>query len=180
MSGADYAPLVAFGLRGRIGRRQFAASALYQAILSAVLAGVVMAAFGGPLVEGLADAQISGSWLPSDPALLLPVTVLAGSQVALSTLTFTAIRARLNDLSLSSWWTVPMSLPSLLWLAGEFLPLGEAGGALSTVGAVGQVLVALPLFAFPGTAGGNAYGPPPTTRRAGAAVSAVSAGRHAG
>jgi uncharacterized membrane protein YhaH (DUF805 family) len=179
LSAASYSLAATFGLRGRIGRRQFAVSTLYQGTLSAALAAAVLALFGGPLVEGLADAQLAGSMLPGDPALLFPVLLLTGSQVALSTFTFTAIRARLHDLSFSSGWTVPMSIPSLIWLAGEFLPLGGIGNTLSTAGAWGQMVLVAPLFAVPGTAGANPYGPPPLTRPP-AAASAVSAGRHAG
>ena len=177
MTPVSYAPAVVFGLRGRIGRRQFAVSALYQGFLSVVLTAGVLAGCGGPLVEGLAEARLAGSWLPADPALLVPVALLTVLQVALSTFTFTAIRARLHDLSMSTWWTVPMSVPTLVWLAGEFLPLGGTSDAFSNIGTYGSILLAAPLFLAPGKAEANAYGPPPAPRDA---ASAAAPTRQAG
>lgn len=160
MKPVSYAPAVVFGFRGRIGRRQFAVSALYQGILTLAMAFALIAMAGSELAESLAEASAGDPASFDFRAHAGAIAFAVVAQSAISVLTLTSARARLNDLGLSVWWTAPMSIPSLAAAAAPFLPSG-IGDIASAGGLFATVVMVAPLFAVPGAGGANAYGPPP-------------------
>lgn len=156
-----YSPTVIFGFRGRIGRRQFALSMAYQALLTLAVTALLLAFGGARLAESLADG-LSGDMASLDlRGLAGPIIFTVSAQTALSVLTFTSMRARLHDINISAWWTVPMSLPSLAAIAGALFYDGVNADVLQAIGIYVSVLFVVVLGLLPGTTGVNTYGPPP-------------------
>jgi uncharacterized membrane protein YhaH (DUF805 family) len=172
-SGELYSPLTIFGFRGRIGRRQFALSITYQVLMTLAVTAFPLAFGGARLAGTLADALAGDVTTLDLSGLVGPIIFTLAAQTGLSVLTFTSMRARLHDINMSAWWTIPMSLPSLAALAGALLYTGTNADVLQAIGIYVSVLFVVVLGLLPGTVGVNAYGPPP---RGAAAVNGPQAG----
>lgn len=160
-SGEPYSPLTIFGFHGRIGRRQFVLSMTYQVLMTLAVTAFLIAFGGARLAGSLADGLAGDVTTLDVSGLVGPIVFTVIAQTALSVLTFTSMRARLHDINMSAWWTIPMSLPSLAALAGALLYTGVNADVLQAIGIYVSVLFVVVLGLLPGTVGGNAYGPPP-------------------
>jgi uncharacterized membrane protein YhaH (DUF805 family) len=149
-----YGVAAVFGTQGRIGRIQFGVSVVYQTFLSAIVA-VPMVIVGPMMAAGGDFGDITG----------VVAFALIGlvAELAITSLLFFSVRARLNDIGISNWWTIPMSVPTLAWLAGSLMYAGLAADVIQTVAALGSVGMVGFLLGWPGTKGPNAYGDPPRT-----------------
>jgi uncharacterized membrane protein YhaH (DUF805 family) len=148
-----YGPAAVFGTQGRIGRIQFGVS-VYQTFLSAIVA-VPMVLVGPMMIAGGDFGDITG----------VVAFALIGlvAELATTSLLFFSVRARLNDIGISNWWTMPMSIPTLAWLAGSFMYSGLTADVIQSTAAFGSIGMVGFLIGWPGTKGPNAYGEPPRT-----------------
>lgn len=150
-----------FGARGRIGRVQFGVSVVYQTILSAAVGALMVIFVGGPMLSGAAGFEDISS-------LIAFALVGLIAELATTSLLFFSVRARLNDIGISNWWTVPMAVPTLVWIAGATLFDGLTAEVMQSIGGFSSTVMLGLLFAWPGTEGVNPYGPPPRSPSTGA------------
>ena len=90
------------------------------------------------------------------------------AELATTSLLFFSVRARLNDIGISNWWTLPMAIPTLVWMAGATLFDGLTAEVMQSIGGFGSTVMLGLLFVWPGTEGTNTYGPPPRSPDTGA------------
>jgi uncharacterized membrane protein YhaH (DUF805 family) len=150
-----------FGFHGRIGRRQFALSMAYQAALTLTVAAIPVVMAGARFAQSIADGMAGDLTTLDIQGLVGPIAFIVIAQTALSVLTFTSMRARLHDIGMSAWWTIPMCLPSLVAFGGTLLYTGVNADMLQAIGIYVTVLFVGLLAILPGTRGDNSYGPPP-------------------
>lgn len=149
---AGYGFMAVFGAHGRIGRVQFAVSVVYQTLLSSLVAALMMIFVGGPMISAAVEDITS---------VVVFALISFVAELATTSLLFFSVRARLNDIGVSNWWTIPMAVPTLVWLAGATLYEGLAADVIQSIGAVTSLAMLGILFAWRGTDGPNAYGAPP-------------------
>lgn len=149
-----------FGVQGRIGRVQFGVSIVYQTLLSAAVGALMVIFVGGPMLSGSTGLE--------DISSLVAFTLVGlVAELATTSLLFFSVRARLNDIGISNWWTMPMAVPTLVWLTGAAFFDGLTAEVMQSIGGFGSTSMLVLLFAWPGTEGANAYGAPPRSPRAG-------------
>ncbi|MGY3581832.1 uncharacterized membrane protein YhaH (DUF805 family) [Bradyrhizobium sp. USDA 4341] len=156
-----YGLAAVFGAQGRIGRVQFGLSVIYQSIISAIVGGLILIFVGGPMITG-------GAGMDDITGIVAFALIGLVAELATTSLLFFSVRARLNDIGVSNWWTIPMSVPSLVWLAGGLMYSGLTADVIQSLGAFGSIAVLVALIAYPGTQGTNAYGDPPRSPTFGA------------
>jgi uncharacterized membrane protein YhaH (DUF805 family) len=151
----------------------------YQVGLTLGVAAGLMAIAGTHLAESLADGLAGNPAALDLRGLSAPIAFAIAAQTALSVLTLTSMRARLHDIGMSVWWSIPISLPSLAAFAGATLYAGVNADVLQAIGIDVTLLFVTLLAMLPGTSGDNSYGPPPRRAAPEASESAAS-GPHAG
>lgn len=171
---SPYAARTVFGFDGRIGRRQFALSVVYQVGLTLVVSAVFFAFAGAKLAEALADQLAGAPTSVNLRDLYGEIAFVAIAQTALSVLTLTTMRARLHDIEMSVWWTVPISLPSFVVFVGPLFYTGVNAAVFQAIGISVTLLFLALLALLPGMSGDNVYGPPPRLAPVGASEDACS------